>query len=62
MEEIDFHNVYPGTRVQYKDGHEVVRGEVTIVREGEAKVIFDSPSDLEYTYYPLKDLTIIDLD
>lgn len=60
MKEIDKHNVQPGSRVKYWDINEWVEGEVTIVRENDCKVIFDDPSDLDYTYYPYKDLELID--
>lgn len=68
MEEIDFHNVRIGSRVKYFDVDNWVEGEVTIVNsqygigrdKWYAKVIFDSPSDLNYDYYPMRDLILVD--
>lgn len=34
-------------------------GEVTIVREDDCKVMFDSSYDLNYDYYPKSELTIV---
>lgn len=56
MNEIERHNLKPGSRVAYWDINEWVMGEVTIVKDTVAKVIFDSPSDLNYDYYPIDKL------
>ena len=60
MNEMDKHNLKSGSRVKYWDINEWVEGEVTIVREKECKVIFDSPSDLNYDYYPIDKLELIE--
>lgn len=57
---MDRHNLKSGSRVKYYDIDKWIEGEVTIVRENEAKVIFDSPSDLCYAYYPIDELKLID--
>jgi hypothetical protein len=62
MNEMDKHNVKPGSRVKYWDINEWVEGEVTIVREKDCKVIFDEPSDLCYDYYPYEKLELIGED
>ena len=59
MNEIDRHNLKSGSRVKYWDIDIWVEGEVTIVREHDAKVIFDDPSDLNYDYYPIDKLELI---
>lgn len=60
MKEMDRMNLKSGSRVKYWDINEWVEGEVTIVRENDAKVIFDSPSDLNYDYYPLDKMELIE--
>ena len=57
---MDKHNLKSGSRVKYWDINEWVEGEVTIVREKECKVIFDSPSDLNYDYYTIDKLELIE--
>lgn len=58
MNELDIHKLYSGCRVKYYDIDKWVEGEVTIIREDTCKVIFDD-SDLDYTYYPIKDLEFV---
>jgi hypothetical protein len=60
MNEMDRHNLKSGSRVKYYDIDRWEQGEVTIVRENDAKVIFDSPCDLNYDYYPIDKLELID--
>ena len=60
MDEMDKHNLKAGSRVRYWDIDIWVEGEVTIVREHDCKVIFDSPSDLNYDYYPIDKLELIE--
>lgn len=62
MKELDKHNLKPSSRVKYWDIDRWVEGEVTIVREKDCKVIFDSPCDLDYTYYPIDLLELIDVE
>lgn len=62
MNELDRHNLKPGSRVKYWDIDYWVEGEVTIVTEIECKIIFDSPSDLNYDYYPIDKLELINND
>ncbi len=59
MNELDRHNLKPGSRVKYWDIDEWIEGEVTIVRETDAKVLFDGPRELDYTYYPIDKLELI---
>lgn len=59
---MDRHNLKPGSRVKYWDIDCWVEGEVTIVTEIECKIIFDSPSDLNYDYYPIDKLELISND
>lgn len=63
MEEIDRHNLRDGSRVKMLYENIWLEGEVTIVRETNAKVLFDSHEtgpDLDYDYYPIKDLEFIE--
>lgn len=60
MNELDKHNLRSGSRVKMLDGKEWIEGEVTIVREKDCKVLFDSPSDLSYDYYDLDELELIE--
>lgn len=50
----------PGKRVRMRYFDDWATGEITIVREDDCKVIFDSSYDLDYYYYPKKDLELID--
>lgn len=60
MKELDRHNLKSGSRVKMWDIDRWVEGEVTIVREETCKVIFDDPYDLNYDYYPINDLELIE--
>ena len=57
MNDMDWHNVRGGTRVKIMDGGKWESGEVTILRENEAKVLFDN-GDLDYTYYKKEELEL----
>lgn len=45
-------------KMKYFDGY--ATGKITIVKETECKVLFDSDYDLDYWYYPTIDLELID--
>lgn len=60
MNELDQQNLHIGSRVKYFDIDRWIEGEVTIIKENTCKVLFDSPSDLDYTYYPIDQLELID--
>lgn len=62
MNELDRHNLHSGSRVKYYDQYynRYCYGEITILRENDAKVIFDGDTDLDYTYYPIDELELVD--
>lgn len=54
-----------GDKVRYVDGYGMTAyGEVTQIREydGKVKVLFDGAYDLDYDYYPRRDLEVITED
>lgn len=60
MTEIDANNLKSGSRVKMKYLNSWATGEVTIVRKIDCKIIFDGDFDLDYDYYPIKDLEFIE--
>ena len=57
---MDIDGFKTGCRVRMKYHDRWATGEVTIVREDDCKVLFDGDFDLDYYYYPKKDLELLD--